>query len=318
MDIGGSNARVALVHGARLIAQRSLDTTSERSATGICDDLVLAAHELRQVANAEGSTVLAAGVGVAGQVDASTGTVIYAPNLAWHDVPLGACLANAIGIPVFVLNDVQAAAYGEWSHGAARGASDAAALFVGTGVGGGLITQGDLLRGCGGSAGELGHVTIELDGRECRCGRRGCVEAYAGGWAIGKRAREEVLARPEEGRRLLELAGSADALTAAHVAQAAREGDSLASTIVRAAAAALGAAIGIVANAFNPCMLVLGGGVIEGFPEMAAIAREAAHKRALPAAWRVLRIVPAALGDHAGTVGAAAWALRTLNRDQKS
>jgi glucokinase len=312
IDIGGSNARVALVDGARIVAARQLETGRQRSPDDICTAIADAAHSLVEENTAR---VAGAGVGVAGQVDPTNGLVHYAPNLDWHDVPIRDRLSHALDLPVAVLNDVQAAAFGEYRYGAARGADDTVALFVGTGVGGGIIMGGELMRGCNGSAGEIGHIPIELSGAECRCGRHGCLEAYVGGWAIARRVREAVDARPGEAAFLKELAGgSADTLSAEILAQAATTGDPLALEIVGEIAYLLGVGLAAIANAFNPCLIVLGGAVIEGTPKLMEVAEDVARKRALPGAVRSLRVRRAELNSFAGTIGAAAWARHSLER----
>jgi glucokinase len=312
IDIGGSNARVALVDGGRIVAARQLETGRQRLPDDVFTAIADAAHSLVEE---ESYRVAGAGVGIAGQVDPGNGVVRYAPNLDWHDVPIRERLSHALDLPVAVLNDVQAAAFGEYRFGAARGSDDAVALFVGTGVGGGIIMGGELMRGCDGSAGEIGHVPVELSGAECRCGGHGCLEAYVGGWAIARRVREAVDTRPREAALLTELAGrSRDALSAEILAQAAATGDPLAVEIVREIAAVLGAGLAAIANAFNPCLIVLGGSVIEGTPGLIELAEIAARKRALPGAISSLRIRRAELDSFAGTVGAAAWAHHLLDR----
>ncbi|HOZ08094.1 MAG TPA: ROK family protein, partial [candidate division Zixibacteria bacterium] len=143
------------------------------------------------------------GIGVAGQIDAASGAITFAPNLSgWREVPLGRLLAEALGRAVFVTNDVRAAAAGEWNFGAGRGCADVVVLFVGTGIGGAVISGGRILTGHRNSAGELGHTTVQLDGPPCHCLNRGCLEALAGGWAIARRARELALASPRDGALL--------------------------------------------------------------------------------------------------------------------
>ena len=249
----------------------------------------------------------AVGVGVAGQVDPDSGTVLHAPNLGWNDFPLGQRLRDALSLPTFVLNDVQAATVGEWRYGAARGEDHVVCMFLGTGLGGGVVSNGELVRGCGGSAGELGHITVELNGPRCSCGRRGCLEALVGGWAIARRARELVADDPESG--LLSLAGGdPEEITAETVAEAFRAGDPLARQLVSEVGAALAAGAGSIANSLNPCVLVLGGGVIEGIPELVELVRDGIEERALDAALRELEIVEARLGVLAPAIGAATWA----------
>ncbi len=311
LDLGGTKLQAALVDARGEVSGGGRrPTDAERGPDGVLADLVDLAEEL--VASADRS-VLGVGVGVAGQVDPETGTVMRAPNLEWRDFPLKARLEAAIDLPVFVINDVQAATYGEWTCGAGRGARDLVCMFVGTGVGGGVVSGGSLMRGCGGTAGELGHTTLDWHGPRCTCRNRGCLEAFASGWAIAQRASEAATKDPEGGRTLIDLAdGEVDGLTAEIVVHAAHEGDPLALRLMRETGEALGVGIASIANAFNPCMVILGGGVIEGMPELVTLAEAEARRRALEAALDPLEVMKAGLGKHAGTVGAAMWARHGL------
>jgi glucokinase len=248
------------------------------------------------------------GVGVAGQVRAGDGVVTRAPNLDWDDAPLRSALEDALGRPVSVLNDVRAAAWGEWKHGAGRGSDDVTVVFVGTGVGGSVVSGGRVLTGATNMAGELGHLTVVAHGRECRCGNRGCLEAYAGGWGIAERAREAVAASPDEGAGLVSRAGSVEAITAETVHDARADGDPLAVRLVDETAGYLAAGLVGVVNAFNPGALVLGGGIVEHAPLYVDRVRDHVMERALPAGVRDLRVVRAELGGRAGAIGAATHA----------
>lgn len=312
VDLGGTKVEVGLVdqHG-RVLGGGRRPTGPERGPDGVLSDLVACIAEDLPATGER--AVLAVGVGVAGQVEPETGTVLRAPNLEWRDFPLKARLEESIDLPVFVINDVQAATYGEWTCGAGQGSTDIVCLFVGTGVGGGVVSDGSLVRGCGGSAGELGHMIIERHGPECTCGNRGCLEALAAGWAIARRARDATGKEPDEGRMLIDLAGGrAENLTAEVVAEAARQGDPLAMRLVRETGEALGVGVASIANTFNPCKVIMGGGVLEGMPELLELAEAEARRRALEAALRSLEVVKAGLGKHSGTVGAAMWARKSL------
>lgn len=312
VDLGGTKVGTALVDaGGRVLASSRRPTGRHRGPDGIVSDVLECLRDACLPAARD--RAIGIGVGVAGQVDPGTGTVLYAPNLDWRDFPLKKRLEGALGMPVSVLNDVQAATYGAWVHGAGRGAQDLVCVFVGTGVGGGVIAGGRLLQGCSGSAGELGHMTIDLRGPPCRCGNHGCLEAYVGGWAIARRAREALAADAAAGERLLGLAGADPGrVTAELVATAVHEGDDLARRVVRETGEALAAGIASIVNAFNPCLVILGGGVIEGLPELVDMVRDGVPARALAAPLQRLRIVKAELGPHAGAVGAAAWARDAL------
>ena len=190
VDLGGTKLRAALVDATgRVLVSEQRATLVAAGFDGVAGEIGAAVRAC--IGRAEGAPVLGVGVGVAGQVVAETGVVSYAPNLFWRDAPLRARLEHELGLPVAVLNDVRAATWGEWRHGAGQGVEDLVVVFVGTGIGGGVVSGGRLLTGCTNMAGELGHLTIVAGGRPCRCGNLGCLEAYAGGWAIALRAREE-------------------------------------------------------------------------------------------------------------------------------
>lgn len=315
VDLGGTKIQAVVVDGAGGVVRRHRrPTDASRGADAVIGDIVACIRDAC-LPDLEGS-VVAVGVGVAGQVDGTTGAVRYAPNLGWRDIPLASLLGVRLALPVSVLNDVQAAAYGEHRFGAGRGVGDLVCLFIGTGVGGGVVARGELLQGCTGSAGELGHVTIDRDGPLCRCGNRGCLEAFAGGWAIAARAREAATADGVAGATLQALAGGdLERITAETVAEAARRGDPLAQQIAGEAGEALGIGAASIVNAFNPCALILGGGVIEGFPQLIAAMRAGIAQRALAWPGAAVRVVKAALDRDAGGIGAAEWARRTPGSD---
>ena len=175
-----------------------------------------------------------------------------------------------------------------------------------------MISGGQLLEGCNNTAGELGHTTLIAEGRRCHCPNLGCLEAYAGGWAIAERAKEAVSANPQEGEKLTTLAGGVENITAATVSQAYRGGDPLSERLVEETGQYLAAGLVGIVNAFNPCLLVLGGGVIEGLPELIQIVEDIVRKRALRPSVEKLKIVKAGLGVRAGVIGAAALARRKI------
>jgi glucokinase len=237
-----------------------------------------------------------------------TGNVLFSPNLKWKDVPLKKKLEKSLGLPVVVTNDVRAATIGEWHYGSGKGIEDLVVLFVGTGIGGGVISGGRVLIGCSNTGGELGHITIVNGGRKCHCPNNGCLEAYAGGWAIAERAQIAVKADPEKGKNLISMAGKVERISAATVSQVYKKGDPLAKMLIDETCQYLAAgAIGII-NAFNPCLFIMGGGVIEGVPVLVQRVEKITKKLALGAAVKKLRFVRASLGDKAGIVGAAALA----------
>ena len=170
------------------------------------------------------------------------------------------------------------------------------------------------MTGCRNSAGELGHITIVANGRRCRCPNQGCLEAYAGGWAIAERARAAVQDDPQSGENLVALAGSIPQISAATVARAYADGDSLASRLVAETAQYLAAGVVGIVNALNPCLLIMGGGVIQGLPHYMSAVEQVVHQNALQTAADGLRIVMAKLGDKAGVIGAAALARNKITK----
>lgn len=306
VDLGGTKVLTALVDGeGRIFASHRRVTDARRGATAVIDDVVDCVRGC--LADASRSAV-ALGIGVAGQVDIASGTVSFAPNLGWRDVPLGDMLTDALEMPVVVANDVRAAATGEWRYGAGKGARDLAVLFVGTGVGGAVVTAGRMLEGRSNTAGELGHMTVVTHGRKCSCPNYGCLEAYAAGWAIAERAREAARSDPDSADALISFAGAAGDITATHVTEAYRRGDVLSARLVTETGDYLIAAGVTLVNAFNPEVLVLGGGVIEALPELVSLIDKGVAKWALPAARGAVTVEKAALAGDAGVVGAAALA----------
>lgn len=305
VDLGGTKVETALVDASgRIVVSHRQSANPEKGPDAVIADIVTCVKNCQVEA---GKTAQGLGIGVAAQMD-KAGTLCFSPNLGWHNVPLKVRLEDALGIPVAVDNDVRSATRAEWQYGAGRGVDDLACLFVGTGIGGGVVSGGRILEGCSNTAGELGHMTIVSDGRRCHCPNRGCLEAYAGGWAIAERAQEAVRADPQAGQRLVALVGGIQQISAATVSQACSDGDPLARRLVEETARYLAAGVVGIVNAFNPRLVVLGGGVIQGRPEYISEVESVVRESALQTAVEGLRIVMAALGDKAGVVGAAALA----------
>jgi glucokinase len=311
VDLGGTKIEIARVDASgRVLDKSRLATRVDGGPGAIQEQIAEAILEMQKKADIAARGI---GIGVAGQVDPVSGMVRFAPNLDWRDVPLRDELSDALGLPVFVTNDVRAATWGEWIHGAGQGCDDLVLIFVGTGIGGGVVSGGRMLTGCSNTAGELGHITIDLHGPLCNCGNHGCLEALAGGWAIARSAREAVENDPEGGAALLRHAGGhAEEINARIVADAAGKGDPMARRLMESATEALIAGAVSLVNAFNPCRLILGGGVIEGVPELIRQVERGISRRALAAARAQLQVLPSQLQKDAGVVGAAIMAMREL------
>lgn len=313
IDLGGTKLEVALVDSAGNVKIRErIATKVQEGASSIISDIVTLIKKIQSNSNEQ---ILGIGLGTAGQVETITGKVHFSPNLNWVNVPLQAELAKALQLPVIVTNDVRAATWGEWLHGAGVGAEDLICLFIGTGIGGGIISGGHLLTGCSNSAGEVGHMTIELNGPPCTCGNWGCFEALASGWAIAKQAKHAVQQDPAMGKKMLELSGGIDNLSAKIVFEAFQQEDPLAQKIMAKVEEALIAGVAGLVNALNPKKVILGGGIIQGRPEFVPAVREGIKKRALKAAYESVEIVQSKLFGDAGVVGAAALAMRSAFQD---
>ncbi len=303
-DIGGTKVEAALLgEKGEIIAGRGFSTGPFVEPGEVISQV--GKHIADMVEDSGCGELKALGVGIAGRVDQETGAVIFSPNLGWEDVPLRRLLEAELGAPVVVTNDVTAATTGEWHYGAGRGMSDLVCLFVGTGIGGGIVSGGNLVVGATNTAGELGHITVVAGGRKCTCGGSGCLEAYAGGWAIAERVREEIARDPAAGENIMALAGAADKITARHVVEASREGDPLARHVVEDIIQYLAAGVVSVVNALNPECVILGGGVMEGMSEAVSEIERIVRRSAIPPAISSLQIKKSELGSMAGVLGAA-------------
>ena len=248
----------------------------------------------------------AIGVGVPGLVD-TAGVLRFAPNLPGvFDLDVRGALAERFpGVPVRVDNDATAAGWGEVCAGAARGATDAVLVTLGTGIGGGIVAAGAVLRGANGFAGEIGHMVVDPDGPECPCGQRGCWERFASGSGLGRLAREQAAA--DRSGRIAELAGGDPSLARGeHVTQAAAEGDAGARGVMDTFGRWVALGLVNLANVFDPSTFVLGGGLVEAGDILLEPVRREFDDLVMGRGHRpAIAIVAAALGEHAGAIGAA-------------
>lgn len=304
-DVGGTKVVAGLVGPGDVVLHRQrLEIPARGTPTEVTS---VVADCLKAVRRSAHESPTAVGVGLAAQVDPRTGFVFHAPNLRWRDFSFGPALADLIGLPVVVVNDVQSIALAEWRFGAGRGCSDLLCLCIGTGAGGGIVMGGELARGATYSAGEVGHTTLFAQGRPCHCPNRGCFEAYIGGWAIEERLREAVAADPVETRRLVDSSGGVDALTPLALERAARQGDPFAVRFVHRLAEEFACGVVGLVNALNPERVVVTGRIVEGFPEYVEAARRAVPERCQPSAAGA-KVLLGALGVDAGILGGALFA----------
>jgi glucokinase len=285
VDLGGSTARAAVVDEATGgIVASAKETWAERTPAAVIAQTAALINGLAVTHQLKAPTV---GVGFAGMLRGSV--VVNAPNLGWRDVNLGDALAQAIGKSVTLVNDLSAAAWGEYSAGCAKGAADTFTVFVGTGVGSAIISNGLLLSGASQVAAEFGHVKLmATGGRRCGCGQDGCLEAYVGGGPLSEWMKQEG------------LSGSAADLEAL-----AQGGNPTAKAMYDFAVEHLALAIANQVTVLNPAVLVLGGGVLSRCPGMVQRIRHVVSTRATVASREALRIEMAVLGDDSGLVGAA-------------
>ncbi len=303
VDIGGTGTKGALVDPTgSFLGKAHVETDPEggtRSILSVVEDLVAQAAE-------KTVEVAAVGVGAAGFVDARSRAITFSPNIVYDRPDVAAAVEERASIPTFVENDANAAAWGERQSGAARGMDDVAMLTLGTGVGSGVIIRGRLLRGATGAGAEMGHTVIDPRGPDCRCGLKGCLEQMASGGAIGRMGREAAAADPASS--MLDFAGSVQAVTARHVAQAARQQDEAAKGVLLRAGRALGIGLSNIVNIFDPRVIVLGGSVVGAGEAYLGPARDTLADMTSRQRRRPARLEVAALGNTAGIVGAAALA----------
>jgi len=305
VDFGGTNIKAGLVsRGGEVIVSRVLSSNAYGSPSRFVEGVRDIAASLARETSLRISQLDGVGVGVPGLIDAQRGTVRMLVNVpGWRDVPLQRRLERAMGVRCIVDNDANAVTLGECRFGAGRGSRQLIGVTLGTGVGGGLVLSGTVYRGAFGSAGELGHTVIVDGGERCRCGSRGCLEAYVGTAAILRLTRAAL--RRSRGA-LRPLAAQAHGrLTPALVSEAARRGDAAAKRVWQEVGRRLGIGLSSAVNLLNPDRIVIGGGIANAWAFFAPALRRALARQALPAAVQRVRVVRARLGNHAGVVGAA-------------
>jgi len=308
VDIGGTKVLGGVVDDGGTVLATTRRPTPADDVAQTRDVIVEVVREL-----AEGRQIEAVGIGAAGWIDASRSTVLFAPNLAWRDEPLKQSVSSATGLPVVVENDANVAAWAEFRYGAAEDAEESMVLYtIGTGIGGGIILGGQLVRGVHGIAAELGHVQAVPGGHPCGCGRRGCIEQYASGSALVRYAQSGVKDDSAAGALLLaKAAGEVGAITGQMVTEAAEAGDAVAIEAFRQVGTWLGVAMADMVQILDPQMIVIGGGVVEAGdlllgPTVASYSEQLAQRAKSP----IAEVRPAKMGNTAGIVGAADLARR--------
>lgn len=324
VDLGGTKIDVALMEMGqdfvgdfphnkfKVVENVRIATNVEKGAEEIILDVTRIIRFLEEKYKVRAKDI---GIAVAGQIDVAGEVVIYAPNLLWKDVPMKRMTEKVLTSKVVLLNDVRAATIGELCFGAGKEDEDFVCLFVGTGVGGGIVSGGKVLKGCNNSAGELGHIVVCFDCEDvCGCGNKGCLESLASGSGIARQAR--ALARENQilaAHIIREACGYIDNIQAREVFFAAEKGDYAALKILQRAKRALVAGCVTIVNALNPKKLILGGGIMHAQPSWLGVVKQGVEEHALKTASAPLEIVFGALGSEAGIIGAAAAAKGRYN-----
>jgi len=301
IDVGGTNARAAVVDAQGQILSVAKKALSDRSPPAVVAAIAAAVEEAVRGCQ---QPVHGCGIGVAGMLIGETGVVAVAPNLGWRNVPIRELLNRALGRPVRVVNDLTAAAWGELKGGAGRGAQDVLVVFAGSGVGSAIIIHGALHTGTSGVAGEIGHVKVEPDGRLCGCGMTGCLEAYAGGHNLITQMRE--LVNAGQGAALLaKVDGDVSRLNPAVLEVVAAEGDPAASALFERTARYLAMTVANQVTMLNPERLILGGGVLSHTPLLRQRISEGIARWSTVTSRNTVQVLMAELGDDSGIIGAA-------------
>ena len=313
IDLGGTNLRAAVADTdtGQIFHQRKCPTLAAEGQQAVIGRIIQLIRELRQESQVPDGAVKGVGIGVPGTPDIDKGIIQFLPNLPgkWPNVPLAAIIAEQVQLPVALINDVRAITLGEWTFGAGRGADTVACLAIGTGIGGGVIVNGQFHLGIGGTAGEFGHHVVEADGFPCGCGGKGCLELYASGPAIAAMGVKEVM--HGHTTRIGELVNQdLNRIDAGVVVQAAREGDPIATAILQRAGMYLGIAVGNILGVISPERVIFGGGVSVAGEVLLGPIVQTIKERVHVVPLDKVQFVLAELGINGGLVGAALWAKR--------
>jgi len=311
IDLGGTKVIAAIISDeGEMMAREYHRTLADEGPQPVIDQMLSVIDCLLRVKDVDLSQLHSISVAAAGAIDTERGLVTLSPNLpGWSNIPLRDIIKEKYGVNTFLINDASAAALGEHRFGAGRGVKSLIYLTVSTGIGGGIIINDKLYLGPCGSAGEIGHMTIDVNGPRCNCGNIGCWETLASGTAVA----QEAIRRISRGERssLTEIVeGKIENITAEKVGVAARGGDFLALDIIAKAAVYLGVGMVNLVNIFNPEMIVVGGGMVKMGDLLLAPARQVVWERAFQVSAQAVRIIPAQLGDDAGVLGAATFAFQ--------
>ncbi|MFC1942383.1 ROK family protein [Chloroflexota bacterium] len=315
VDIGGTKIMAAIIsNDGRILAKDIYPTLAGEGVSSVIGRLSAAMDSLLNQSNMEPTQLGAISIAAAGAVDSGRRLITTSPNLpGWSDVPLGDIVQDRHQINTFLVNDASAAALGEHRFGAGKGIDNLILITLGTGIGGGIVINGEMYDGVCGSAGEFGHMIIEINGQECGCGNNGCLEALASGTAVARDAVERI-SKGGQSSLVKIVKGKIENITAEKVGEAAKNGDSLALDVLSTAGRYLGIGMVSLVNIFNPEMIILGGGMATLGSLLIDPAERLVAEMAFPISAQAVRIVTAQLGNEAGVYGAAAFAFDSIRR----
>lgn len=312
-DLGGTNIKAGLVDiedGAVLISE-STPTDSRKGPDSVLNRMAGLISRLIDQSQVSKDEIGGLGISAPGMINLETNTTLFLPNLfsEWRNIPVGKKMTAQLGLEVSMLNDVRAITYGEWAFGAGQGVDSIACFAIGTGVGGGLVVNNQLVLGFGGTAGELGHQTVDLNGPQCGCGNHGCIEVFASGPAIAAEAARGV--RQGWETKIVDLIDhDLNKLTPEVVAKAANMGDDFAKSVWDRAGRYLGIGVANILTCVGVKRVVIGGGVGKAGDLIINPIKKEIKKRVFLMPVEKVEIVPAQLGTDAGIVGMAAWSAR--------
>lgn len=306
IDVGGTNVKIALVDGeGKIIYSNSVPTYAQMGYEYTVNNIKQAIRDLMKETNTDAKEIEGIGFDFPGQVDYKTGVVKLAPNIpGWVNVPIAQMIEEEFNIPTRIDNDVRCAALGELKFGAGKGCENFVCITVGTGIGSGLVINGQLVRGAANAAGEIGHIKLQMNGGPiCGCGDTGCLEAFASGPSIVAMAQEYL--KGGKSTKFREMAGADGEITPYIVAKAAEAGDPVAKRIFEIVGTYIGMGLVSVINLLNPEKVIIGGGVAAAGDLLFDPIRKTIKERAMVVAGNSVEIVPAELGNSAGVIGAS-------------
>lgn len=305
IDLGGTKILIGLVEkeSGKVVSHIKKKTKKEKGPENIVRKMVEGVGELLEESGKSFTEISSIGIGSAGQIDRKNGIIIGAPNLDCYNLNLKEILQDKFNIPVFVGNDVEVATIGEQKFGAGKGCADFVCVFVGTGIGSAIVKNGHIIYGATGTAGELGHIIVDLNGRPCACGAHGCLEAYASRSAIETRIEGAL----KKGRKscISEYLEEGKAITSSMIRKSIEREDELVTQCVSEASEYLSGGLASVINLINPELIILGGGLIEAVDYFYKQTIKKAKSKSLPVPAEKIRFSKTILGDYSGVIGAA-------------